>query len=160
MKASMTTNTPLEAGSSAITAKNKELVSLMFEMGRLLKREISRESVLMPSFLHAETLRFIQESGKKGISPTMSDIAEYLKIAPPSATALVNGFVKEDVIERVADPSDRRIVRLSLSKKGTQFLEETRIQREKAFAQVLEPLSVEESELLARLLTIITRNRD
>jgi DNA-binding MarR family transcriptional regulator len=140
--------------------KSKELFSLMFEMSRLLKREISRESTLMPSFLHAETLRFIHEAERQGNLPTMRDVADYLKIAPPSATALVNGFVKDKVITRVADPKDRRIVRLSLSKKGEQFLKATHTQREKAFARLLAPLSGGDSKELARILTIITRKRD
>ncbi len=145
---------------ATVSGRNKELLSLMFEMSRMLKREISRESTLMPSFLHAETLRFIQEAEREGNSPTMRDVADYLKIAPPSATALVNGFVKDRVITRVADPKDRRIVRLSLSKKGVQFLEVTRIQREKAFAHLLAPLSAADSRSLARILAVITRNRD
>jgi DNA-binding MarR family transcriptional regulator len=140
--------------------KNKELLQLMFEMSRVLKREISRESTLMPSFQHAETLRFIHEGDAKGSLPTMSDVADYLKIAPPSATAIVNAFVKDGVIKRIADPSDRRIVRLSLSKKGIQFLETTRLQREKAFASLLAPLSAADSKELCRILAIITRSRE
>jgi DNA-binding MarR family transcriptional regulator len=132
----------------------------MFEMSRMLKREISKECTLMPSFLHAETLRFIQQAEHEGKAPTMRDVADYLKIAPPSATALVNSFVKENVINRVADPEDRRVVRLTLSHKGVQFLEKTHVQREKAFAHVLEPLSTKDSKELARILTVITRNRD
>ena len=145
---------------ASATKSNKELFSLMFEMSRLLKREISRESTLMPSFLHAETLRFINEAERQGNLPTMRDVADYLKIAPPSATSLVNAFMKDGVIKRVADPKDRRIVRLSLSKKGLRFLEVTRLQREKAFASLFSPLSAADSKELSRILAIITRNRN
>jgi DNA-binding MarR family transcriptional regulator len=140
--------------------KDKELLSRMFEMSRILKREIARESTLMPSFLHAETLRFISGAEQQGSLPTMRDVANFLKIAPPSATELVNGFVKDSVIKRVADPKDRRIVRLSLSKKGIQFLKTTHLQREKAFASLLAPLSSKDSKELSRILAIITKNRD
>ncbi len=131
----------------------ERLLPLMFEMGRLLKREIKRDGESVVSFLHLETLRFIQEQEK----PTMSDIAEYLKIAPPSATALVNGFFKEGIIERAADSTDRRIVRLSLSTKGKNLLKQTMRQREKAFARVTASLSAKDCDELARILKIITQ---
>ena len=132
---------------------HERLLPLMFEMGRLLKSEISRDGVSMPSFLNLETLRFIQEQK----APTMSDIAEYLKIAPPSATALVNSFVKEGIIERSPDAVDRRIVRLRLSKKGTALLKEVMRKREKAFARIISSLSKKDCAELSRILKIITR---
>lgn len=144
----------------ARATSNKKLLSLMFEMSRLLKREITRESTVMPSFLHSETLRFISEAEEAGKRPTMRDVADYLKIAPPSATALVDTFVKTGVLKRVPDTNDRRIVRLSLSAKGTRFLDESRVQRERAFARLLKPLSASDSKALARILTIITSDRD
>jgi DNA-binding MarR family transcriptional regulator len=131
----------------------ERLLPLMFEMGRLLKREIAQDGACVVSFLHLETLRFIQEHEK----PTMSDIAEYLKIAPPSATALVNGFFKEGIIERTADSIDRRVVRLTLSTKGKNLLRQTMRQREKAFARVTASLSTKDCDELSRILKIITQ---
>ena len=131
----------------------ERLLPLMFEMGRLLKSEITRNGESVVSFLHLETLRFIQERE----NPTMSDVADYLKIAPPSATALVNGLFKEGIIERTADPTDRRIVRLSLSVKGKDFIKQAMRQREKAFAQVTASLSIKDCKELVRILKIITQ---
>ncbi|MDR3547667.1 MAG: MarR family transcriptional regulator [Candidatus Pacebacteria bacterium] len=149
-----------KATKPAVRAENKKLFSLLFEMTRLMKREISRECTFIPSFLHAETLRFIQTSEQEGMAPTMKDVADYLKIAPPSATSLVNSFVKDHVIMRVADPKDRRIVRLSLSKKGEKLLDKTRIQREQAVANLLAPLSKADMDEFARILTVITTRQD
>ena len=140
---------------SAAQPKRNELLPLMFEMGRLLKREIAADGVDMPSFLHIETLRYIEEQK----TPSMSDIAEYLKIAPPSATTLINTFVKEGVLERVTDVQDRRVVRLQLSKKGSKILKETMHKRAEAFSRVTAHLSKHDTDELVRILTIITRNR-
>jgi DNA-binding MarR family transcriptional regulator len=137
----------------------ERLLPLMFEMGRLLKSEITRDGLAaVPSFLHLETLRFIQDREKAGKAPTMSDISDYLKITPPSATALVNSFVKEGVIERVSDPEDRRRVRLALSIQGHQLLEEAMQKRAQAFARVFASLSSEDCIELSRILTIITQS--
>jgi DNA-binding MarR family transcriptional regulator len=144
---------PKKTLSTKIVANPRErLLPLMFEMGRLLKSEIMRDGSYAVSFLHLETLRYIQEHEK----PTMSDIAEYLKIAPPSATALVNSFVKEGILERTADPADRRVVRLGLSIKGKNLLKEIMLQREKAFARLTASLSIKDCQELTRILKIIT----
>jgi DNA-binding MarR family transcriptional regulator len=130
-----------------------QLLPLMFEMGRLLKREICSDGVDVPSFLHIETLRYIEEQG----TPSMRDIAEYLKIAPPSATALINSFVKDGILERVTDVADRRVVRLQLSRKGEITLAETMRKRAEAFSRVVSHLSENDCAELVRILSVITR---
>ncbi len=135
------------------TLNKKKLLPLMFEVGRLLKSEITREGCPITTFLHIETLRFIAERS----TPTMSDVAEYLKIAPPTATSLINTFVKEGMIERVEDPKDRRRVRLILSKKGIHLLDQAMKMREHAFSRVMASLSDRDCHELARILTVITR---
>lgn len=138
-------------------ASTEKLLPLMFEFGRLLKSEMHRDGVSMPSFLHLETLRFIQKKEQEGQAPAMSDIALYLKVARPSATALVNAFVKDGVITRVADPEDRRLVRLTLSRKGSRMIEDTMQKRAQAFARVVSSLSQKDCREFARILTLITR---
>ncbi len=61
-------------------------MTLFFEVGRTLKAQWSQSGATLPSYLHFETLRFVNEDG----APTMSAIADYLKVAAPTATALVD----------------------------------------------------------------------
>ena len=157
MKQKMQSALPKSVNTSSNgSIKRNQLLPLMFEMGRLLKREICSDNVDVLSFLHIETLRYIEEEG----TPSMRDIAEYLKIAPPSATALINSFVKDGILERASDAADRRVVRLQLSAKGHKTLTETMQKRAEAFSRVVAHLSVEECEELVRILTIITRPRN
>ena len=132
-----------------------KLLPLIFEMGRVLKSEAYRDDAEMPSYLHIETLRFIQESK----TPSMSDIASYLRVARPTATTLINTFVADGMLERVHDVDDRRIVRLQLSQKGSAALEETMKKRADAFARVIKSLSDKDCIELARILTIITNKK-
>lgn len=143
----MKANIPVQQGS------REELIARMFELSRLIKSEIVREACVFPSFLHAETLRFIQQEGQ----PTMREIAAYLKVTPPTVTGLVDPFVEDGVLERVADPEDRRKVRLMISKKGEKMLEQNTQQRADAFGRILLPLSEADTRELARILAIITR---
>lgn len=134
--------------------RSNELLPLMFEMGRILKREITSEGGDVCTFLHIETLRFIESH----TAPSMSDIADYLKIAPPSATALITTFVKDGFLERVADETDRRVIRLRLSKKGKVMLQEAMRVRAKAFSRVIAHLSRKDTRELARILSVITHS--
>jgi DNA-binding MarR family transcriptional regulator len=126
----------------------------MFEMGRLLRHEIVSDGGDMCSYLHSETLRFIDERG----TPSMRDIAEYLKITPPSVTAQVTALVEDGVLERIADTADRRIIRLRLSKKGKSILQENMHLRSKAFSKIIAHLSKKDTQELTRILSVITRS--
>jgi DNA-binding MarR family transcriptional regulator len=129
-----------------------KLLPLIFEMGRVLKSEAYKDDAEMPSYLHIETLRFIQESK----DPSMSDIAGYLRVTRPTATSLINAFVIDGMLDRVDDAEDRRIVRLQLSNKGVVALEEAMKKRAEAFSRVIKLLSDDDCIELARILTIIT----
>lgn len=61
-----------------------------------------------------ETLQFIADHH----APKMKEVAEYLSITAPSATALVNGLVTRGLVVHRVDPSDRRSTRLELTQKG------------------------------------------
>jgi DNA-binding MarR family transcriptional regulator len=131
-------------------------MALFFGVGRLLKSGWSQDKCLLPSYLHLETLRFVEEDG----DPTMSALAGFLKVTAPTATTLVNSFVKDGIMERQTDSEDRRRVRLILTKEGKQMLKRTRIDREKAFERIVAPLPASDRANLARILSrIITNNR-
>lgn len=51
-----------------------------------------------------------------------SRLAEKLAVSPPSITAVVDGLVAKGLVERGADPADRRRLPLSLTGKGVAAL--------------------------------------
>lgn len=53
-----------------------------------------------------------------------SKLAEYLAVSPPSVTAVVDGLVHRGLVERRADPSDRRRVAHVLTGAGRDVLAE------------------------------------
>lgn len=52
---------------------------------------------------------------------TMKDLSERLNVSQSTVTQLAERLVKRGLAERVADPNDRRIVRLRLSKLGSEI---------------------------------------
>jgi long-chain acyl-CoA synthetase len=53
-----------------------------------------------------------------------SAMAEKLAVSPPSITAVVDGLVAKGLVERKADPADRRRLPLSLTDRGRTALTE------------------------------------
>ena len=56
-------------------------------------------------------------------NPLMKEIADFLNITPPSATALIDNLAKEKLLCRIYSKQDRRMVRLVITPKGRQTLE-------------------------------------
>jgi len=121
--------------------------SLMFEMGRIMRSRMEGEPVRvsMPQF---ETLRFIALTQ----SPTMREVARQLKVKAPSATALVSELERAKYVRRIADPQDRRQVRLEVTTRGREILEEGIKRRVRVFKSVLSPLSSKDRADLNRIL--------
>lgn len=51
-------------------------------------------------------------------TPTMSQVADELKLHPSTVTVLVDGLVAHGLAKRKADPTDRRVVRVNETAKG------------------------------------------
>lgn len=98
----------------------KDLICSIFNAGQVLRERAREESNLTNcSFLHMHTLHYIQENGESN----MKEIANFLHIAPPSATSVVNSLVKNGLIIRVGDEVDRRSVKLKITKEGQKLLQ-------------------------------------
>jgi DNA-binding MarR family transcriptional regulator len=126
-------------------------LTLLFEVGRIIRRAmVTKQATAMP-LSYIETLRFIEEKGK----PTMRDVAAYLRIAAPSATAIVEALVSEGHLERSADGKDRRIVRLALTAKGARLLAKTARIRLETLRGLVGTLSARDRKEFIKILSKI-----
>ncbi len=131
------------------------IISLIFATKRLLHEGRERKSEKTYSFLHLVTLSFVKKN-----KPLMKDVADYLGIAPPSATSLVNTLAKAHLIKRQVDVNDRRTVLIMISKKGEEYLE---LHKQKAMEMLrrnLERLTGEEQKQLVAILEKITKSTE
>jgi len=55
-------------------------------------------------------------------STASSVLARRLAVSPPTVTSVVDGLVGRDLVERHADPDDRRRLTLLLTREGTRLL--------------------------------------
>ena len=82
----------------------------------------------------------------------LSELAAALRIAPRSATEVVDGLAERGLVERVPDPADRRAVQVRLTGEGRRVQAEVHAARRADSQQLLSRLPAEERAELARLL--------
>ena len=83
---------------------------------------------------------------------TMSELALAAGVAPPTATRMLDGLVRDGLVERRASHTDRRSVLVSLTDAGRAAVEEAAERVEQGRTRVRDHLTPEEQEQAARLL--------
>jgi DNA-binding MarR family transcriptional regulator len=97
----------------------------------------------------ARALRTIGHHG-----PTrLGVVAEHLRIAPRSATDVVDRLESRGLVERAPDPSDRRAMTVALTKLGADVLAETDALRKEGAAEFFRALTPAQRHTLASLLS-------
>ncbi|MES2668255.1 MAG: MarR family transcriptional regulator [Patescibacteria group bacterium] len=133
------------------SSPDEELFSLMFEMGRVMKRCMVANAKEKLTPLHVATILFIEHAD----APDMRAVSEYLRISSPSATRLVSQLVEDGLLARTPDPLDRRRVLLSLATPGKKFLDAVKREHKREFLRLIAPLSVPDRTEFARILATI-----
>ena len=77
----------------------------------------------------------------RGSSTNMNRLAEALDVVPSSASRLCDRLEATGLLRRVADPRDRREVRLVLTPAARQLLDDLRQRRRRALGEVLARMS-------------------
>lgn len=130
-------------------------ISLIFSVSRMIKEKYRNEKKENISGMQLETLRYIKEN-----KPLMKDIAEYLSIAPPSATSLVNHLAQAKLVERIHDGEDRRIVRMKITNLGKRKFRQGMAMIAGRMKKVLSSLNKSEKKNLIKILEKISKAND
>jgi DNA-binding MarR family transcriptional regulator len=78
-----------------------------------------RENGLSRSML--ATLYFLNHRGNTGVS----DLGDHLGVSNAAASQMVEKLVAEGLIERVEDPDDRRMKKITMTSKGLKVMKES-----------------------------------
>lgn len=79
---------------------------------------------------------------------TMGELAKNAGVTLPSMTEAMDKLVKENVAERERDSSDRRVVKVNLTKKGKEMRAEFMMKRREELLNIFSRLSEEEANEL------------
>ncbi|MDQ6878220.1 MAG: MarR family transcriptional regulator [Candidatus Dormibacteraeota bacterium] len=91
-------------------------------------------------------------------SMTLGDLAEALDVSPRNITGLVDHLEKDGLLERFADPEDRRATLVRLAPAGKQKLSDIKNQMGSPRHGVVAGLTDEELNQLRHLLLKLVRN--
>lgn len=86
----------------------------------------------------------------------LGDLAEHLRIAPRSATEVVDALEGRGLVERTPDPADRRATLVVPTERGRETGEAIRAARAAESESVFRPLSDDDRATLARILRALT----
>ncbi len=79
-------------------------------------------------------------------------LARHLNVSTPTITGIVDRLVREDLVQRTDDPSDRRVVINSLTEKGRGVMERLQERTDTELLRMVGSLSAEEQAEISRPL--------
>ena len=130
------------------------LEDLLLIFRRKILESVKKEGIKHDLTLsQVEILNFIGLSGKK----TMRDIADYLKITPPSVTAIIEEMEEKGLIKRINDKKDRRVVFITLSEKTKKTFTSICKQKELIFREMISRLNKKDQKILERIINILIK---
>lgn len=127
--------------SVALLEKELRYIShLIKQKGREI---LSNYTITPPQFV---ALQWLHESGDM----TIGDLSTKMYLAFSTTTDLVDRMEKNDLVQRVRDENDRRVVRIHLLSEGERIIEEVILKRQNYLRDIMEDFNQDEA---AHLLT-------
>jgi DNA-binding MarR family transcriptional regulator len=99
-------------------------------------------------------LSVIVFGGKK----SLSDLAQAEQVRPPTMSRIVDALVRDGLVRREADKTDRRSVSITATDKGVKIMHEGRNRREKRLLELMHGLTSNEIDLLDDASEILSRS--
>jgi len=141
----------IENNENAINLVIENLTSILPLLSKNVMRAFRSQINLSPGAIY--TLGALAHHGKL----SMSGIGCHLLIPKPHVTSVVDKLIAEDLVERLYDPNDRRIIYIQITEKGTETLKEIKSLIVNGLGQKLQILT---DEQLQTLLTSSQQVRD
>ncbi|WP_297549415.1 MarR family winged helix-turn-helix transcriptional regulator [Amycolatopsis sp.] len=124
----------------------------LFRAVRLLGRAPDQRSQRRFSgILVVQAVRGCRERGDSG-EITVRSVADYMRVAPSTASRLVSDAVDAGYVETTPSPSDRRSTTLRLTDAGRQLMRSSVAYQTKVYEQATDGWSSEDKQVFERLL--------
>ena len=125
-----------------------ESMERMRRLGRARMRDdLAGSDMTMPQ---VRTLYFLSRGPQR-----MKDISDHLMRGMPSATSMIDRLVRKGYVERVPDPSDRRVVLCRITGPGREMLDRFSRMGAVGFEAVSESLTDDELDKIAPVLEML-----
>lgn len=132
---------------AGVTQQIIELDRLIRHANHIIRRrgrDILQEfDITPPQFDALLVLRY-------GGNLTIGELGERMYLACSTATDLIDRMERNELVERVRDVNDRRAIRLHMTEKGHQMVQEVLAARHRYLANVLQDVSQENIEVMIK----------
>lgn len=119
---------------------------MMKEFLRRQVQEICQCNLTFPQFVAMEFIVKKQD-------PKMTDLANYMAVTTAAMTGIIERLVRDKYVERLYDPSDRRIIKVKLTSNGAALVKKMQIVRRKMILNVFSQISPKDREAYLRILS-------
>lgn len=134
------------------TYKKSSLGDLLLLFRRNIVESLKKEGFNHDlTFSQMEVLGFIKPEGKE----TMKNIADHLKITPPSATEIVTEMEKKGLVKRLHDKNDRRVIFITLSPLAKKLFISLGKRKEFIFKKMISKINETDKKNLERIIRIL-----
>ena len=144
-------------GNDIIDSVTEDMLTIPPLIGRSIRRKLLKTAFTIInndiSPLHFAIMKALEEVGTLHVA----EIGERLQIPRPQMTHLIDRLVNQDMVERRADPADRRAINIALTDKGKTMIKEHRLS---AKASIKATLSCLDDEDLKELSLSLRKLRD
>lgn len=89
----------------------------------------------------------------QGKPPTVTEISDLLQITPAAVSQMLNSLEESGCVERLRDPSDRRVVMIGLTDKGKEGAARLIAEAQEKLIGLVNHLGKEDSRTLIRLMS-------
>lgn len=117
---------------------------------RLVNKQFVDENITYNSLLYLELIFSMDGKG------TASKIAELLHVSKPAVTLKINELIKQGLVTKMQDPSDRRQNYLSVNEEAIPKYKVYRRQDNDAIQRITKKYSEDEIEKFCEMLDIIS----
>jgi DNA-binding MarR family transcriptional regulator len=145
--------TPVERPAEVPDELTGRLADQLLGLSRRLHR--AQRRLMEPLGVTPAQARLLRALAHCPEPPRMADLAQRLEVVPRAVTTLVDALEGQDLVRRVPDPDNRRVIRIELQDDGARVLRELRQARRTAAAELLAPLDDGQRAALTALLAAL-----
>ena|SRR5438445_4610680 len=88
---------------------------------------------------------------------TVGELAKAEHISSPMVTKIAKGLEEDGLVTRTADPTDKRVTNLAITKEGERRLERSRSRKNAWLARKLQALSADERAAIESVIPVLER---
>jgi|WetSurMetagenome_2_1015567.scaffolds.fasta_scaffold76713_2 DNA-binding MarR family transcriptional regulator len=130
-------------GKTSIDRAIENLISIVPLLSKNMRHVVKAKTNLTPGSIFV--CGALHHHGKL----SMSEIGAHVSVPKPNVTALVDKLIEDNLVERLYDQNDRRIIYIQLTEKGKDVFTAIKKEIYNEFEQKLRLLKVDQIESLA-----------